>query len=73
MEDLIKKTEGQQLCEWMDAVPKNEFKQTWRTIMANCGVEYYTVINWRNDRCRIPQRAKEKIEAIAGRKIFDTI
>jgi hypothetical protein len=67
-----KKTDGEIFKYAMDGVPKRDFKLVWRTIMNDCSVEYYTVINWRNGRCCIPDEAKAKIERILGAEIFNT-
>jgi hypothetical protein len=63
-------TDGEKLTEWMGSIPHNQFKENWRYIMKVCNVEYYTVVNWRNNCCKISDENKAKIEAIAGKKIF---
>lgn len=42
-------------------------------ITEGCKVPRTTVYNWRNGLARIPELYKDKIEEIAGEKIFDRI
>jgi hypothetical protein len=68
--DTKKMTEAAILKDAMDSFPKKDYKKIREEIQTACGVEYYTLINWRNGCCRIPDDKKEKIEEVLGAKIF---
>ncbi len=56
---------------WYLSVPKGkERNEIRKRIEDECGVRYPTVGNWLYKLCRIPKLAKDKIEEIAGKKIF---
>ena len=42
-------------------------------IAEGCRVPRYTVYNWKSGMSRIPELYKDKIEEIAGRKIFERL
>jgi len=41
-----------------------------KKIMVSCYINYPTVNNWLQNRCKIPELAKNKIEECIGKKIF---
>lgn len=42
-----------------------------RILLIECKVPIYTFNNWRSGWVRIPELAKDKIEEVAGVKIFE--
>ena len=53
------------------SLPVCESSQMAKRLADECKVPIYTFNNWRSGLVRIPELAKDKIEEIAGRKIFN--
>jgi hypothetical protein len=71
MEKKIKK-DGQKLREFLASMDRTERRTMKKKIIEACKIEYYTIDNWRYEVCNIHPLAKEKIEEVAGRKIFSS-
>lgn len=64
------KTDNQKLREWISTIPIGEYRIIRDNLITSCKINKYTLQNWRYGSCRIPGLAKDKIEEIAGKKIF---
>jgi hypothetical protein len=65
-----KKFDAQCLYAWLQTVPMGDYQHTVQAIVDGCKVPRHTFNNWRFGKCRIYPLAKDKIEQIAGQKIF---
>lgn len=65
------RNDGERLKCYLLSLPVKESPRMVRLLAEECKVPVYTVNNWRNSRCRIPELAKDKIEEVAGVSIFD--
>jgi hypothetical protein len=66
------KSDGDILREYLSQFKdRSSYKEETKRIMGHCKVEYYIVNNWKYNISKIPPLAKEKIEEIIGKKIFD--
>ena len=65
--------------QWMDmalrtylrSLPVCESSEMAKRLADECKVPIYTFNNWRSGWVRIPELAKDKIEEVAGVKIFE--
>jgi len=64
------KTDAQKLQEWIGKIPISLYRKTLDDVINACKTNKHTLQNWRYGNCRIPELAKDKIEEIAGEKIF---
>jgi hypothetical protein len=55
---------------WLQTLPMGEYRSTVNALMSACKIPRYTFDNWRFGKSRIYPLAKDKIEEIAGKKIF---
>jgi len=67
---IKQKTDNQKLQEWLLTIPVGEYRTVINSLIKSCKVNKYIFGNWRYGPCRIPELAKDKIEEIAGKKIF---
>ena len=65
------KQDGNALRHYLRSLPVCESSQMAKRLADECKVPIYTFNNWRSGLVRIPELAKDKIEEIAGRKIFN--
>lgn len=65
------KQDGNSLRHYLRSLPVCESSQMAKRLANECKVPIYTFNNWRSGLVRIPNLAKEKIEEIAGCKIFN--
>ncbi len=57
--------------EWLYSFPQGKKRTEVRNkVISECKVSYPTTDNWVTGKCNIHPLAKEKIEEIAGKKIF---
>ncbi len=68
---LNSKQDGNALRHYLRSLPVCESSQMAKRLADECKVPIYTFNNWRSGLVRIPELAKDKIEEIAGRKIFN--
>jgi hypothetical protein len=66
-----KRKDAEALRAWVETLTVGEYKSVINRVIEECKVRKSTYHNWRTGACRIPPLAKEKIEAIAGEKVFD--
>ena len=64
------KTDAEMLQDWIRTIPIGEYRATLDYLITACKIKKYTFQNWRYGNCIIPGLAKDKIEEIAGKKIF---
>jgi hypothetical protein len=70
--DITKKTDdGEKLRNFLNNLSVIKAPQVAKTMVAKCKVSTTTFRNWRYGMARIPELAKDKIEEVAGEKIFD--
>ncbi|MDR0728598.1 MAG: hypothetical protein LBF19_00515 [Prevotellaceae bacterium] len=62
--------DAQRLQQWIYTFPFGEYRQRINEIIEKCKITKHTLHNWRHGSCRIPPLAKDKLEEMAGRKIF---
>lgn len=67
----IKHTEAQQLNDYLESLTYWERVEFVTSVVKRAGVKRQTFMNWKAMACRIPDRAKEIIESVAGQIIFD--
>lgn len=67
----IKHTEAQQLNDYLETLTYWERVEFVTSVVKRAGVKRQTFMNWKAMACRIPDRAKEIIESVAGQIIFD--
>ena len=67
----IKHTEAQQLNNYLETLTYWERVEFVTSVVKRAGVKRQTFMNWKAMACRIPDRAKEIIESVAGQIIFD--
>ncbi len=58
---------------YFDQLPPIEARLRTTQLADSCKVARYTIYNWRYGKCRIPALAKDKIEEVLGKKIFDSL
>ncbi|MCS2310659.1 hypothetical protein NXW05_08510 [Phocaeicola vulgatus] len=67
-----KKTiDGMALRTYLRSLPVCESSEMAKRLADECKVPIYTFNNWRSGWVRIPELAKDKIEEVAGVKIFE--
>lgn len=67
----LKRTEdSESLRNYLLSLPVKDSSRMANEMAKECKVPMYTFQNWRSGRCRIPELAKDKIEEVAGKKIF---
>lgn len=64
-------TNNARLLAWMSTVPVGHIAEVRERIMRDCGISRFVLSNWMAGRTRIPYLALQKIEAIAGEKLFE--
>jgi hypothetical protein len=69
----MEKTDAQKLQEWIKTIPIGEYSNKIDEILYKCKVSKTTLRNWRYGNSRIYPLAKDKIEEIARKKIFQKI
>ena len=57
--------------QWLDSIPTGEYPEIRKRILNDCIIKDYVFKNWRNGITKIPPLAKEKINSIANKNIFD--
>ena len=67
----LKHTEAQQLNDYLETLTYWERVEFVTSVVKRAGVKRQTFMNWKAMACRIPDRAKEIIESVAGQIIFD--
>jgi hypothetical protein len=70
MEKMMEKTDAQKLQEWIRTFPIGEYRVRVGEILEKCKISKATLQNWRYGNSRIYPLAKDKIEEIAGKRIF---
>ncbi len=65
------KQDGNALRHYLRSLPVCESSQMAKRLADECKVPIYTFNNWRSGLVRTPELAKDKIEEVAGCKIFD--
>ena len=70
MEKTTITTNNDRLLAWMATVPAGKLPEIRARIMRDCGISRYVLAHWLSGRTRIPYLALQKIEAIAGEKLF---
>lgn len=71
MKDEAKELARLQLRRYLFSYPQGKQRTAIRTkIVEACKVRVSTLNNWQHGTCAIPPLAMEKIEEVAGRKIF---
>ena len=65
------KQDGNAFRHYLRNLPVCESSKMAKRLADECKVPIYTFNNWRSGLVRIPELAKDKIEEIAGRKIFN--
>ena len=66
----IKHLEAGQLNDYLDTLTYWERVEFVTDVVRNCKVKRQTFFNWKAMACRIPDKAKEIIESLAGQVIF---
>lgn len=66
----IKHIEATQLNAYLDTLTYSERVEFVTDVVCEAGVRRQTFFNWKCMACRIPSKAKEIIESVAGRIIF---
>lgn len=66
----IKHVEATQLNDYLDTLSYWERVEFVSEVMAKVNISRRTFFNWKYMSCRIPARAKEAIESVAGKLIF---
>jgi len=56
---------------WIENVPHGQYAHVRKEVIAKCIITDQTFRNWKNGITEVPELAKEKINLIAGRKIYD--
>ncbi len=64
------KSDAEALNDALKDLPYKEYQKVISDIVVGCKIAKYTFKNWRYNRCRIPELAKDKIEEIMGKPIF---
>ena len=65
------KQDGNALRHYLRSLPVCESSKMAKRLADECKVPIYTFNNWRSGLVRPPELAKDKIEEVAGCKIFD--
>lgn len=65
------KNDAEVLNDALTNLPYKEYKKVISEILVRCKIANYTLRNWRYNRCRIPELAKDKIEEIFEKPIFN--
>lgn len=75
MEEKKKKKtmDGMALRTYLRSLPVCESSEMAKRLADECKVPIYTFNNWRSGWVRIPELAKDKIEEVAGVKIFERV
>lgn len=64
-------TNKDRLLAWLSTIPVGIFPGIREQIMRDCGISRYVLSYWLSGRTKIPYLAMQKIEHIAGKKIFE--
>ncbi|GHT56845.1 hypothetical protein FACS189446_8960 [Bacteroidia bacterium] len=64
------KTEGDLLNEYLKTLNKEDYVNVCTEIIISCKIAYYTLGNWRQNKCKIPPLAKDEITKIVKKNIF---
>lgn len=64
-------TNNDRLLAWLSTVPVGNIACVRERIMRDCGISRYVLRHWVSGRTRIPYLALQKIEDIAGEKLFE--
>lgn len=64
-------TNNDRLLAWLSTIPVGIFPGIREQIMRDCGISRYVLSYWLSGRTKIPYLAMQKIEHIAGKKIFE--
>ncbi|KAA6348229.1 hypothetical protein EZS27_004297 [termite gut metagenome] len=67
----VRKADNINLRDFLNNLSVIESPKMARRLAKECKVPMYTFNNWRTGIARIPELAKDKIEEVAGEKIFD--
>lgn len=63
-------TDAHKLQKYIKTIPVGKFRDQIDALIYGCKVSRATFQNWRYGNCRIPELAKDKIEEISGKRIF---
>lgn len=66
-----KQSDKEALNRFLNSIPYGEYKSVRKKLIHGCKVPDYIFANWKSGVAKIPTLAKDKMEEIAGRKIFD--
>ena len=64
-------TNNDRLLAGLSTIPVGIFPGIREQIMRDCGISRYVLSYWLSGRTKIPYLAMQKIEHIAGKKIFE--
>lgn len=64
-------TNNDRLLAWLSTIPVGHIAGVRERIMRDCGISRYVLAHWLAGRTRIPFLALQKIEAIAGKRLFE--
>lgn len=56
---------------WIENVPHGQYNDLRKEVITKCFITKQQFRNWKNGITEVPELAKEKINLIAGRKIYD--
>lgn len=71
MEKTAITTNNDRLLAWLATVPAGKLIEIRDRIMRDCGISRYVLAHWLAGRTRIPYLALQKIEDIAGKRLFE--
>lgn len=66
----IKRNDGEQLEAYIETLSYKEYVEFITLVTCEANVERYIFHNWKSMATRIPDKAKQIIESVAGCKIF---
>lgn len=64
-------TNNDRLLAWLSTIPVGILPEIREQIMRDCGITRYVLSYWLSGRTKIPYLAMQKIEEIAGKRIFE--
>lgn len=64
-------TNNARLLAWLSTIPVGILPEIREQIMRDCGITRYVLSYWLSGRTKIPYLAMQKIEEIAGKRIFE--
>lgn len=70
-ESVSERTDKEALNDFLNSIPYGDYKNMRKKLITGCKVPDYIFANWKSGVAKIPPLAKDKMEEIAGRKIFD--